>query len=88
MYGVGWIILTDDDDATPQLRKQERTKLKKMNRMQPSKRTGKNVRKWCLKKIKLFPQKRSLQNLHETMKYIYEVDELMYFRLRRMLDGA
>ena len=39
-------------------------------------------------KLKLLPRKRSLQNLHETMKYIYEVDELMYFRLRRMLDGA
>ena len=71
-----------------QLRKQERRKQKKMNDMQPSKSTSSSVRKWCLNKMKLLSRERSLRSVHETMKFIYEADELMYFRLRRMLDGA
>ena len=72
-----------------QFRKQERKTEVKMNRMQPSKRTGKvkNVKNWCLNKLNLLRDQKLL-HYQDTLKRIYKFDELMYFRLRRMLDGA
>ena len=70
-----------------QLQKQEKIKLHKMGRMQPPKRTGTTVRKWCLKKMKNLSTSPS-PTREQTMQRIHDYDNLMYFRLRRMLDGA
>ena len=61
-----------------------------MEKMQPSKIFSKKVRKWCLKRLHNMTTTRAVQHTHiqDTMERLYKIDELMYYRLRLMLDGV
>ena len=70
------------------LKKKEKCRRRIMEKMQPSKRSSKNVRKWCLKKLQTMTTTVQHTNIQNTMERLYKIDQLMYYRLRLMLDGV